>query len=414
MNTNPNPLLEHYRRLLNLPMPWEVKDVSMDMKNREVVIQIIYPHGTFVVCPTCKQLNSEKDKRKRRWRHLALMTFRTIIECNVPRCDCPEHGVHQITVPWAEPYGRFTLEFEAFAILVLQRCSSVSDAADILGVSWDTVQEIQKRAVIRGKSREADKPIKHLGIDEKSFLSRQSYATVLTDIDNSRVIEVAQDRTEEAAKAILRTLSPEQKASVEAVAADFLQAYANAVEDVLPEADLVHDRYHATTYLTKAVNKVRVKEHRALLSQGSELLKGTKFLWLTNPENWRKEQRRTYMEIKVDALQVGRAFAIKETFRHFWGYSYKGAAEKFFKRWFFWATHSKLKPVIKAAYTFKNHQQGLFTYFKHRITNATSEGINSKIQIIKAEARGFRNFENYRTAILFHCGGLNLAPHKSL
>jgi transposase len=295
----------------------------------------------------------------------------------------------------------------------MQRCRSISDAAEILGISWDTAHEIQKRAVIRGKKRETVKPIKHLGIDEKSFLSRHRYATVLTDIDKSRVIEVVQERTEEAAKSILNTLAPEQKESVEAVAADFLQAYANAVEEVLPEADLVHDKYHATTYLTKAVNKVRIKEHRTLQSEGSEILKGTKYVWLTNPENWRDEQRATYKELKTDALQVSRAFAIKETFRHFWTYTYVGSAETFFKRWFFWATHSKLKPVIKAAYTFKNHEQGLFTYFKHRITNAASEGMNSTIQIIKAGARGFRNFENYRTAILFHCGGLNMVPHKS-
>lgn len=182
---------------------------------------------------------------------------------------------------------------------------------------------------------------------------------------------------------------------------------------VLPKAELVHDKYHATTYLTNAVNKVRIKEHRQLLSEGSEILKGTKYVWLTNPDNWRDEQRAIYKELKTDALQVGRAFSIKETFRHFWTYSYIGSADTFFKRWFFWATHSKLKPIIKAAYTFKNHKQGMFAYFKHRITNAVSEGLNSKIQIIKAGARGFRNFENYRTSILFHCGGLNMVPHKS-
>ncbi len=182
---------------------------------------------------------------------------------------------------------------------------------------------------------------------------------------------------------------------------------------VLPKAELVHDKYHATTYLTNAVNKVRIKEHRQLLSEGSEILTGTKYVWLTNPDNWRDEQRAIYKELRTDALQVGRAFSIKETFRHFWTYSYIGSADTFFKRWFFWATHSKLKPIIKAAYTFKNHKQGLFAYFKHRITNAVSEGLNSKIQIIKAGARGFRNFENYRTAILFHCGGLNMVPHTS-
>lgn len=413
MNTNENSLLEYHRRLLGLPEPWEVKSVNMDMDKREVVIQIEYPYGTFVPCPECGQLNPEKDRRKRRWQHLAQMSFRTFIECATPRCNCLEDGVHQIPVPWAEPYGRFTMEFEAFAIMVLQKARSISDAAEILGISWDTTQEIQKRAVNRGKQREKAKMVKHLGIDEKSFLSRHRYATVLTDIDNSRVIEVTQGRDEETAKAVLSSLSEKQRSGVEAVAADFLKAYANAVCSLLPNAELVHDRYHATTYLTKAVDLTRRKEHKYLLRQGDESLKGTKYIWLSNPENWRREQKAVYRELKDDSLKVGRAFALKESFRKFWSYVYEGSALTFFDSWYFWATHCRLQPMIKAAKTFKRHQEGLFAYFRHRITNATSEGINSTIQIIKAGARGFRNFQNYRIAILFHCGGLEMLPHNS-
>lgn len=413
MKEHDNTLLEYHKRLLDLPDPWTVKSVNMDMEKREVVIEIEYPFGTFVDCPECGEPCPEKDRRNRRWQHLAQMSFRTFIECNIPRCNCIEHGVHQITVPWAEPYGRFTMEFEAFAIEVLQKARSISDAADILNISWDKAQEIQRRAVERGKKREKARRIKHLGIDEKSFLSRHRYATILTDIDRSRVIEVTQGRDENAAEAVLLGLSKKQRLGVEAIAADFLKAYANAVESLLPNAELVHDRYHTTTYLTKAVDLTRRKEHKLLLRQGDESLKGTKYIWLSNPENWRKEQKSVYRELKTDSLKVGRAFSIKETFRRFWSYVYEGSARSFFDSWYFWATHCRLKPIIKAAKTFKRHQDGLFAYFRHRITNSASEGINSTIQIIKAGARGYRNFQNYRTAILFHCGGLEMHPHKS-
>ena len=408
-----NDLKAHYRRLLELPPPWEVKSVDMNMDKREVIVEIYYPHGTFVKCPECGQLNPEKDRRKRRWRHLAQMSFRTMIECNIPRCDCPEHDVHQISVPWAEPYGQFTSEFEAFAIMVLQKARSLSDASEILGISWDTAKEIQKRAVERGKRREKARTIRRLGIDEKSFLSRHRYATVLTDIDKGRVLEVTQGRDEEAAKAVLKGLSEKQRLGVRAIAADFLKAYANASSAMLPKAEIVHDRYHAMTYLTKAVDRTRRKEHKYLLRGGDESLKKTKYLWLTNRENWNRNQKAMYRELKSDSLQVGRAFALKETFRKFWSYIYEGSAMSFFKSWYFWATHSRLKPMIDVARTFKRHEEGMFSYFRHPITNSAAEGINSTIQIIKAGARGFRNFQNYRTAILFHCGGLNMLPHKS-
>ena len=111
---------------------------------------------------------------------------------------------------------------------------------------------------------------------------------------------------------------------------------------------------------------------------------------------------------------MGRAWALKDMFSELWEYTYEGSAKNFFKKWYWWATHARLKPLAKAAKMIKEHLPNILTYLKHRITNAVAEGINSKIQQIKSAARGFRNFYNYRTAILFHCGKLNMYPYKSL
>ena len=257
-----------------------------------------------------------------------------------------------------------------------------------------------------------------LGADQDiyrgSLLSRHRYATVLSDLKGARILEVTQGRDEAAAQAALDVLDTNQKARVEAVAADMWVPYRNAVESQLPNAVLVHDRFHVMGYLTKALDKVRKKEHWELKAQGSQALTGTKYLWLTSRENWSLEQKRGYRELKDQNLKVGRAFAMKEQFRRFWDFNYAKPAEGFFKRWYFWATHSRLKPMIEAARTIQRHYANISHFFQHRITNAVAEGLNSKIQLIKAGARGFRNFANFRVAILFHCGGLKLRPHERL
>ena len=403
----------HYRRLMELPEPWCVDSVTMDPKSREVTVVLSYPPDTPVACPTCGKECSVYDHRKRRRRHPAQMAYRTIVECDVPRCDCPEHGKHLIEVPWAEPRGRFTLEFEAFALMVLSNSDNLTQAARILDVSWDTVQKLQERAVSRGMRRRKEETVAHVGLDEKSFLSRHRYATVMTDIDGSRVLEVVRGRDGQAAHEALEALSPTQREGVVAVAADFLDAYATAATDLLPNAELVHDKFHVTAYLTKAVDLVRRKEHRELTRAGDDALKGTKYLWLSNRDNWRPEQKQTFRQLRSSTLKVGRAFAIKEAFRHFWDYIYEGSAEKFYKRWRFWATHSRLAPVKAVAATFHRHKEGLFAYLRHRITNAFNESANASIQNIKSSARGFRNFQNFRNAILFQCGGLQMDPHKN-
>ena len=94
----------------------------------------------------------------------------------------------------------------------------------------------------------------------------------------------------------------------------------------------------------------------------------------------------------------------------FWASRSKAAAQRHFNWWYRWATHSRLKPIIKKAKMLKSRLPNLLTYFKYHITNATSESLNSQIQWVKYTARGFRNFKNFATAIYFHCGGLDLTP----
>ena len=83
---------------------------------------------------------------------------------------------------------------------------------------------------------------------------------------------------------------------------------------------------------------------------------------------------------------------------------------RFFKDWYGWVSRSQLPPLVEVAGMLKRHLDNLVTYLKHPITNAVTEGLNSKIQSLKAAARGFRNFRNYRIRILFFCGKLDLYP----
>lgn len=253
----------------------------------------------------------------------------------------------------------------------------------------------------------------YLGVDEKSFLRGHQYATILADIQNARVLDIAKDRKDESLRGLIEPLTDSQKSSVKAVSMDMWDPYMKATRENLPAAEVVHDKFHIAKYLNEAVDKVRRRENRDLVKEGSFLLTKTKYLWLKKPAGWTDEEKSRFRTLKAEGLKVGRAWALKETFGEFWSYIYETSALKFFKRWFFWATHSRLKPVSDIARMFKRHLKGILAYIKHRITNATSEGINSRIQHLKASARGFRNFENFRTAILFYCGKLDLYPLKS-
>lgn len=404
---------EHYRALLGLDSNWKVTNVEFLPKQKAVDIHIRFC-GAGLQCPKCKCDCTQADLAPQRsWRHLDTMQFTTTIHASVPRSKCEECGVLTMPVPWADKHSRFTLLFECMAIEVIQACSSLSSAAALLSLNWKSVHAIMERAVERGlKLRKLDE-VKHVGIDEKSFGKGQDYVSVMVDIDNNRVLEVEPGRSRDAVDNLWKTLDEPIRHGVDAVAMDMWQPFMESTRVACPNAEVVHDKFHVSKYLGEAVDKVRRQENKQLLEEGDDTLKGTRQLWLYAMENLPEDKSAAFLSLQKEDLQTGRAWSIKENFRHFWECKTIEDAEVYFRSWYSWSTRSKLPPIVKVATMLKRHLEGILAYITHRITNATSEGFNSRIQSIKSAARGFRNFENYRTRILFFCGSLELIPNVS-
>jgi transposase len=403
-------LTEHYRALLGLDASWRVERVDFSLEEKKVEI-VLEHRGSGLVCPECGESCPQADLApERQWRHLDTMQFQTLIRARLPRAKCSQCGVKTVAAPWAGKHSRFTLLFEAFAIEVLQACGNVQRAAALLELDWQTAHGIMQRAVERGLARRSVEAVRHVGLDEKSFGKGHSYVSVLTDLDGSRVLEVVEDRTEEAADKLWNSLPAEQRKEVRGVAMDMWQPYLASTQKQAPEAEIVHDKFHVSKHLNEAVDQVRRRENKTLKAAGDERLVGSKQLWLFNPKNLSHKRKRELKALKEQTLKTGRAWAIKEHFRRFWRYVYPTSAADFFSDWYGWAVRSQLPPIVAKAKMLKRHLDHLLSYFRQPITNAMSEGFNSKIQSLKSAARGFRVFDNYRTRILFYCGKLQLAP----
>jgi transposase len=301
--------------------------------------------------------------------------------------------------------------FERLAIDVLKECD-VLGASRLLHLSWDEAWHLMDRAVARGLAAKPLEAPARVGVDEKSAGRGQDYITVVSDLDKGTVDYLADERRQTSLDSYFTRFSVEQRAGIAAVAMDMWDPYISSVRAHLNDADdkIVFDRYHLMKYLTTAVDTVRKQENRALNAAGDKTLAGSKYLWLYSAENLPDRHADRFALLRGTDLKTARAWAIKESLRHFWSYLRRGWAAKHFKRWYFWATHSRLQPVIDAAKTLKRHEAGLMSYFKHRISNAGAEGLNSRIQAIRVSARGYRNREHFKTAIYFHLGGLHLYP----
>jgi len=224
------------------------------------------------------------------------------------------------------------------------------------------------------------------------------------------VIDVVEGRSKDNAILAWKTLTPKQRDQVEAVAMDMWSAYMNAAKIMAPDADVVHDRFHVAGYLNKGVDTVRKQENRELTATDDKQLVGTKYLWLRNYTDFRCKSAAGILALSQRPLETAKAWGYKEWFDHFWTYKSATWAKAFFDQWYRSIIHTKMEPMKKAARTLKSHLKGLLAYSSHRITNAVSEGLNSKIQAIRSSARGLPNFEKFRIRVLFFCGKLSLLP----
>lgn len=406
-----------YRQLLGLEKPWLVDRVELSVEKQRVDVFAKHEKAKAWHCPECDEPCGLHDHDEERvWRHLDSCGFQTFLHARVPRVKCSEHGVRQVRVSWAEPKARFTALFERFAIDVLLE-TSIAGATTILRISWDEAHHIMERAVARGMARRPHQVPKYLGIDEKSLAKGQRYATMVCDLEHGTVIDLAEDRTMDSVLQCLGPYSKNDLSAVEAIAMDMWEPYILQLSAIVPDAEnkIVFDRFHIVGHMNDALDQVRRRENKALRAEGDDRLVGSKHLWLYAAENLVASKadlstKLAFAELRASNLKTARAWALKESLRELWKQPSRAAGERWYQRWYNWAVRSRLTPVKKVAAMVKRHLNNVLTYFKHRITNAGSEAINSVVQMLKKRAFGYRSFENFRTVVLFRCGGLELYP----
>ena len=410
--------VELYEAVLGIEKPWQVVRVELSLEEGRVDVWVEHGRKEKFACPQCATECPVHDHtRERTWRHLDTCQYRTLLHASPPRVRCEEHGVRQASLPWAEQKSQFTLLFERFAIDVL-RATDVSKAASILGISWDEAWTIKRRAVRRGQARRAaESPApKRIGVDEKSPGKNKDYFTVVSDIEAKTVVWIGDGHRGSTLDEFWRTLTKQELQAIECIAMDMSNAYFSSAVRCVPDAirKVVYDRFHVMQHATKAVDQVRRNEHASLQRQQEQSpLAKTRYLWLYSEENLPERYAERFSELKASELKTAKAWAMKELLRRLWQFEYKPAAGRFLCSFIRSAKSMALAPLRRLAGTLADHRANLLTYVDHGATSAACEGLNSAIQELKHRSRGFRNRENFKTAIYFALGGLDLYPALS-
>ena len=400
--------IDLFQQALGLPAPWCVERSVFDPVKRRLDLYLDFARGATFCCPECGRGGCKAyDTTDRTWRHLNFFQHEAHLHARTPRVECERCGVKAVEVPWARAGSGFTLLFEAI-VLMLVKEMPVAAAARLLGENDTRLWRIIHHYVEEARARVDVRAVRRIGVDETASKRGHHYISLFVDMETPRLLFGTEGRdaaTVAAFRADFERRGGEGE-QIEEFCLDMSPAFLRGIEDSFPAAGVTFDKFHVMKLLNEAVDQVRRQEQR----QRPEL-KGSRYVWVKNPENLTQKQLALLDGLEVPRLNLktARAYQMRLTFQEFW-MLHDDFAEAFLKRWYFWATHSRLEPMIRVARTIRTHWAGVLNWFRTRITNGVLEGINSLLQAARAKARGYRSTRNLIAMAYLIAGKLDLKP----
>jgi len=356
-------------------------------------------------CSQCGALAKVRDRLKpRHWKHVPLWGIAVTLIYSPARVRCPSCAKICVEdIPWAQGKCRLSRGL-IWMLSAMAKLLAWDVVAKMFSVHWNTVRAAVKQAVDYGLKHRELGTVLYIGIDEISRRKGHVYLTNVYDLTEKKLLWSGEGRDKNTLRQFFQEHGDTLKSSVKGVCCDMWEPYTDVLEAELPNVPLVFDKFHLIRHLNQAVDEVRREEARQLKKSNPELLKRTRYLWLRNPENLTEQQRARLGYLEKLNLKINRAYLLKESFRELWNYKCKGWAKRFLAKWFWWATHSRVKAMRDFAWLLRNHQEGVLNYFKMRITNGIVEGLNNKAKVISHRCYGFRTAGTFILA-LYNCLG---------
>lgn len=359
-------------------------------------VMTIEPGDAAVRCPVCGSKDvMRKGVKERLLRSTPIGSRAMYFQVRIPRVHCGKCRVlRQIHLPFAESHRRHTRQFERYAS-ELAAITTTARAAEHLGVSWDLIRDIEARVLERRYRKRPLKKLRRLAIDEIYLGKTTKFLTVVLDLDSGAIVFVGRGKGSETLAPFWRKLRAAH-AKIAAVAADMSPAFALAVRQNLPEAVLVHDRFHVIKLYNEMLTTLRRDLHREAADMlHKDVLKGVRWLLLKHAENL--DDKRHEHQRLLDALKLNEslcvAYYLRDDLNQFWEQRNQAEAERFLDDWIARAQASGVKLVMKFAKTLQTHRQGLLAWYDHPISTGPLEAVNNKIRLCQRQAFGYRNYE---------------------
>lgn len=385
---------------LGLEAPWYIQEIVFNKAESQLDIYLSFTRGHQFKTEDGNTYTAH-DTVERRWEHLNFFQHKCYLHAKVPRVKQADGKIQTQEVSWARKGSGFTLLFEAFAMLLIKNEMPVNKAAKVVSVYPNRLWTIFNYWISIAHKKDTIEDLNNIGFDETSVKKGHNYVTTMVDLKQRRVLFVTQGKDSDSIEKSVNYLQEKQidPHAIKQVCIDMSPAFISGCNKYLPKASITFDKFHVMKEVNKAMDELRKLER-----QGNDMLKKHKYTFLKNKLTPKiKEERDLLLEMYP---KLGEGYRLKQLFKDFWNIQDKQEAEGYLAFWCDIAQDSGIFPFQKAVKTIKAHWSGIINYIESKINNGILEGLNSKIQLAKKRARGYRNINNFINMIYFICGKL--------
>ena len=368
-----------FERALHIESPWYVQNIDFNEIERQLIVYVDFTKGS--------KFNYEKpdegikgdfsvyDTTQKNWQHLNFFEHKCHIIARVPRIQTDDGKVRLVKTPWEGANSGFTLLFEA---LILQLASNmpVNKVSKLTGISNYRIWELLKKYVDDTLEESDYASVEIIGVDETSSRKGHNYLTLFVDLKKRKVIFITKGKSNETVKEFVKDIEEHngKAEKIKQVCCDMSPAFIKGVRENLKSAEITFDKFHIIKLLSKAVDNVRREEVKSESS-----LKKSRYVFLKNRKNHTQKEKEKFETLLLSKmnLKTMRAYRIRESFQDIYRSETLEDFTHLLNKWYYWATHSRLVPVINVAKTIKSHWDGVVNWMESKINNGILEGFNS-------------------------------------
>lgn len=363
------------------------------------------------ICPKCEceHMGAIKDRREQVIKDLPAFEKQVFLYVQKERfkCKCGFSGYEKIE--WLSRYSRTTNRLNKW-LYKFCKVMAIVDVAKLFGFAKETIFRIDKEGIKEELAEQKPVRTKTISMDEISKEKGKVYATIISDPNNKKVLDVLESRKKSVITGFFKDKGKSWCNKIAIVTMDAWRAFRTATEENCRKAKICYDHFHLAQQFSRAIDKIRIAESKRVSKKNSEYLKGSRWLLLKNPDNLKESEKESLNNLLKVNKRLCKVYILRSEFRQIFTGSDSKKKVKKLNNWIKKSKAARVKGLSEFIEKIERWKPYIENALTENVSNSYAEGINTKIRVIQRKAYGYKDFDYFKLKIFQQFNFPNVTP----